>query len=330
MIQIGRPMKALLATAVLLLPGSAAPAAAQQPEACAPLDAHGTLPLHCADRPPQPDSAATVLLQRMLLRTAGKWKGFEGSFGIAFTVDTLGRVIRPTVRVLDVDSSTFAQRLPLTIARELHYRPAVRAGMPIPVAFEQRFAYRHPGDRGGDLSVPPLPPQVHESPDPRGSTVRVEWVPVASSPLPPLDDGRNRERQMDALAVAVADSGWDASASACIALLSGDRAVPATADETERLRAVRRVATPGECPETYNSGMVLFNEDGTPRERPPGAEADPYEVRVTRVVPWTEDWVVVGLTIYRSGGTETLRCVEHRPAANAWSTHCETTGRQVF
>lgn len=324
-------MKTLLATAVLVLSGTAVPAVAQLPEGCAPLDTLGTLPLHCADHPPQPDSAATVLLRQMLLRTAGKWEGFEGSFGITFTVDTLGRVTRPTVRVLEVDSSTFAQRLPLMIARELRYRPAVRAGMAIPVAFEQRFQYRHPGDRGGDLSIPPLLLQVHEFPDARGSTVRLEWVPVASAPLPPLDDGRNRERQIDALAVVLADSGWDVSTSACIALLSGDHAARATPEEIERLREVRhQIASPGECPRTYNSGMVLFNEDGTPRERPPDAGPDPYVVHVTRVVPWTKDWVVVGLTMYRSGATDTIRCVQHRPGTDRWSTHCETTGRQVF
>jgi len=162
-----RPMKTALAAVLLLMPGTSGPVAAQQPEGCAPLDSLGTLALQCADRRPQPDSAATVLLRRMLLRTAGKWAGFEGSFGIAFTVDTLGRVVRPTLRVLDLDSSRFAQRFPLMVSRELRYRPAMRAGVPIPVAFEQRFEYRHPGDRGGDLSVPPLLLQVRESADPR-------------------------------------------------------------------------------------------------------------------------------------------------------------------
>lgn len=324
-------MKMMLRIALFPLLVADVPVAAQQPQGCVPLDVHGTLPLHCADRRPQPDSAATVLLRRVLLRTAGTWTGFEGSFRIAFTVDTLGRIVRPTLQVLDLDPSQFAQRLPPLISRELRYLPALRAGVPVAVAFEQRFEYRHPGDRGGDISVAPLLMQVRESTDPRGSTVRLDWVPVADAPLPGLGADSSRARQMDALAAVLADSSWEAAATACVSLRSGDGAARADAGEIVRLRAVRqRVAAPGECPQTYGTGWVEWNEDGTERVRPPGAEPDPYIVTVTDVVPWTEDWVVVGLRVRRSAGRLTFRCVQHRAKGGRWSTRCERTSASVF
>jgi hypothetical protein len=178
--------------------------------------------------------------------------------------------------------------------------------------------------------VAPLRLQVRETEEARGSTIRLEWAPVAATPLPGLDDDLSRERQLDALAVVLADSGWEASAFACVALLSGDLTVRATPDQVERLRAVRQhVASPGKCPETYDTGWAEWNEDGTPRVRPPGAGPDPYLVAVTHVVAWAEDWTVVGLQVRRSAGTEILRC-EQQKVDGTWSTACGTTARWVF
>ncbi|MBW3570217.1 MAG: energy transducer TonB [Gemmatimonadetes bacterium] len=322
-------MKIRAVLALLLLLGWGAPADAQQPRDCAPMEAYGALPLSCADLRPQVDSAGRAFVQRLLLRQAGRWYGFQGSFQLGFVVDTAGRIVRPTLRVLDADTSTFAQRYPRVIGSEIRYLPAMRAGVPVPVEFEQRFEYRHPGDRGGDVSVPPLAVHVRETEEPRGSTIRVEWVPVAAAPLPGFNADSSRARQLEAVSVVVGNAAWDSLAFACVALLDGGGAVRLAPPELERLRRVRqRIAAPGECPETYNSGWAVFNADGSPRVRPAGAGPDPYGVAVTHVVPWTDDWVVVGLRVRRSGGTEVLRCELHRHGD--WNVRCQTTAKWIF
>lgn len=322
-------MKILPVLALLLLLGRGAPAGAQQTGDCAPMDAYGALPLDCADLRPRVDSAGRAFVQRLLLRQAGRWYGFQGSLRLGFVVDTAGRIVRPTLRVLDADTSQFAQRYPRVIASEIRYVPAMRAGVPVPVEFEQRFEYRHPGDRGGDISVPPLVVHVHETEGPTGSTIRVEWVPVADAPLPGLSADSSRARQLDAVSVAIVDAARDSLAFACVSLLEGGGSVRLAPHEVERLRRVRhRVAAPGECPETYASGWATYNADGSLRVRPAGAGPDPYGVEVTDVVPWTDEWVVVGLRVRRSGATQVLRCELHRRAD--WDVRCQTTARRIF
>jgi hypothetical protein len=177
----GRGAGALLG---LLLLG-APQVGAQQPGEGAPPDAYATLSE--AERRPQLDSAGRAWVQRLLLRNGGTWNGFQGSLRLAFTVDTAGRVRRSTLRVLHADTGRFAQRYARTLASELRYSPAMQDGAAVAVELEQGFEYRHPGDRGGDITVAPLRLQVRETEEARGSTIRLEWAPVAATPLPGLE-----------------------------------------------------------------------------------------------------------------------------------------------
>ena len=316
--------------ALLLLLAAAAPTAAQGAE-CAPLDADGTLPLHCVDVRPRLDSSAVSRVERLLLRNAGRWMGFEGGFRLVFTVDTAGRAVRRSVQVLDADTGRFARRYPPIIASEIRYSPALSGGTPVPVRFEQRFEYRHAGTGNGDATIAPRPLRRTWTDEPWGSTLRLEWLPVAPAPLPPLPADSSRERQMEALAAAIANPQWDSLAFACVRFLAQHGPARATPAEVRRLRAVRpRVAAPGRCPETYDTGLATLNADGTLRRRPRGAGPDPYVVFVTSVVPWTEDWVVVGLTVHRSAGREILRCEQHRPPDSGWRTGCQTLSRSIL
>ena len=316
---------------VVVLLGVGAPVGAQPGTACEPLDAYGTLSVACVDQRPRLDSAGIAVLQRMLLRRASRWAGFEGSFRVAFTVDTAGRASRSSLRVLHADTGRFADPYPRTVASELRYVPGMRAGLRVPVAWELQFEFAHPGDRGGDRRLPPLVVQVRQSETQEKSTVRVEWVPVATTPLTQFHADSSRARQMEAVSAVIADTDWDSLAFACVSLLYGARRARLAPEEVNRLRAVRqRVAMPGECPESYSTGWAVINPDGTLRERPAGAGPDPYRVEVNAVVPWRDDWIVVALTVRRSGGTERLRCELHRSTNDRWSPRCETTARWIF
>jgi hypothetical protein len=317
--------------AVVLVLGVGAPVAAQQDTACAPLDAYGTLPVACVDQRPRLDSAGIAVLQRMLLRRASRWSGFEGSFRVAFTVDTAGRAIWSSLRVLHADTGRFAEPFARNVVSEVRYLPGVRAGVRVPVAWEVQFEFAHPGDRGGDTLLAPLVVQVRQSESPEGSTVRVNWVPVATVRLTRFHTDSSRARQLEAVSAVIANTSWDSLAFACVSLLDGARRARLAPEEVDRLRAVRqRVARPGECPESYSTGWAVVNPDGTLRERPAGAGPDPYGVEVDAVVPWTEDWIVAALMVRRSGGTEKLRCESHRSANGRWSPRCETTARWIF
>lgn len=317
--------------AVVLVLGLGAPVAAQQGTACEPLDAYGTLPVACVDQRPRLDSAGIAVLPRMLLRRASRWTGFEGSFRVAFTVDTAGRAIRSSLRVLHADTGRFGNPYPQTVASEVRYLPGLRAGVRVPVAWELQFEFAHPGDRGGDTLLAPLVVQVRQSETPQGATVRVQWVPVAATRRTRLHADSSRARQTEAVSTVIANPGWDSLAFACVSLLDRAGRARLAAEELNRLRTVRhRVASPGECPESYSTGWALINPDGTLRERPAGAGPDPYLVEVDAVVPWTEDWIVVALTVRRSGGTEQLRCESHRSTKGRWSPRCETTARWIF
>jgi hypothetical protein len=315
-----------LALLCLVFVLAASPGLAQERAACPSSgESSDALPLACVERAPQLDSAAVVpRVERWIARLAPP-AGVSGRIRVGFEIDAYGRPVRESVRVLETTPDRLAQLYAERFARDLRFAPALRGGRPVRVGYEMELVYDHPGRDRRDAALPPVRLAVEQAQTPGGGRLALFWKPVADAPLPELPTEVSRTHQLRAISGAFGRLVWDSLAVACVSLLdNGQRGVP-TAAELEQLRAVRaRVAAPGECPETYG-GMLQVPG----RVRPPDAGPDPVIMRVTHVVPWAADWVVVWIQTYHSSAGETFRCTLHRPLGGEWLVTCESTERSL-
>ena len=313
----------------LLLLLFAPPLLAQEPIDCAVATGSSRpLPLACADTSPRLDFA-TVLprLERLVLRRT-PYTGLAGRLHLGFAVDSTGKALRDSLRVIQASPDDFARQYARHALSELRFAPATRGGRPIPVWYEMEFVYEHAGT-DPDLAKPPVALRVERTPLPRGGRIAMRWKAVADAPLPITDERLGREQQVRALGAVISELGSD-SPYACVSLLQAGRKSDPTEREIEILRARRlRIAAPAKCPPSYGGMLARFDSAGRRLVAPPGAGPDPQYLTVSKVIPWTADWMVVQVQLRQAGSGANYRCTLHRIAPEEWSAACESNGRWI-
>ena len=269
-------------------------------------------PVACADELPQPDSAAVSRLRRLLLRLHSQEGGFEGSFRASFVIDTSGKVIHNSVRVLEATSDRVAQRYANDLTRMLLFSPARLRGHPVAVSFTLEVQYQHPPYRWSDTLAPPLAPTVQITRGPWGGQLAFLWRAVATEPLRNPDESTIHQAQVSAIEEVLRRlPEADSLAYACVSLPSLPDGLSST--DLQHLIARRpRVVRPSDCPPTYGGMIQMVDSLGRPRVRPPGAGPDPYHIRVTRIIPWSEDWTVVWISEWKGSSGQEYRCAVYR------------------
>ena len=307
----------LAAFAVHLATATGGSAHAQAGNGCPP--ASGEPYTLCqVDVAPRPDLANPPPRYPAMLLQAN----VSGVVRVAFVIDSAGRILTPSLRVLHARHDLFAMSVKNAL-RSWQFTPAEEANRRVAVNYEYEFVFTVPLDsiypaeliaarRDTTGTVPRMQIGAGEPDAAAAMFTRAELLAAQRSaldglsPRPPTIDGRVRTITL------------------CLTLLEGG--APLLADDAT-IRALelpnRRVVTPTQCPRTYAS--MIYN----PRLSGPKGYIDPYIMRVERVVPWNANAVSVDIEVTHGLATSGERCVVMRDAG-AWRASCRTYRRANF
>ena len=309
-------MRTRLAAAGLIALGTQAVAA--QASACPA--AAGAPYLVCqVDQRPRPDSTNVIPRYPELLTRVGT----SGSIRFAIVVDSMGRVDTGSFAV--VESSHVLMTLAVkTAVRMWRFKPALVAGRPVGVRWEQIVSFATPPDRAplGDAqqiqedTIDGGTPRLHvgvgtPQPDAITSFTAAELLEVQRQVL-----------RLLAPAPAV-DSAGDARVTLCVNVSRGSQEDAADSGTLAALSAPgRRAVIPRDCPKSY-SGMLWT------QERPPKGYVDPYAMTVARLGAWNTTVLVMRIDVAQGAGMRAYQCWAQR-GTPTWRTQCKRIVATIY
>ena len=268
---------------------------------------------------PRPDSGNVPPTFPAMLRAAQ----VGGSARVRVVVDTTGRVVPESFKVLQSDHDLFVASLRHALVR-WRFVPATHSGRAVPDTIEQEVVFAVPREREVTLAPPRLLASTELAPG-RYRMVLGWAAPVATT----LDSAATREvalAVLDTLVSSLVPAAKVLARIVCVGTSEALKMPPLDAPALERLaRAGLGVVVTRRCPPSFASMIVQLDSSGKRVAGPPGE--DPWTIEVLNVRPYATNVALVEAVISQGTGASYYRCRSDRDEATAgrWRAVCEVS-----
>jgi len=248
-----------------------------------------------------------------------------GSVRVQFGVDTAGRVVLESIRVLQSDNDLFIASLRGALTR-WRFEPATRNGRAVPDTIEQEVAFTVPRERAVALA----PARLLASTELAAGRYRmvIGW-PAAAPVITALDSAATREvalAVLDTLVSSLVPAGRVPARIVCVGTSKELEMLPLDAAALERLaRSGLGVVVTRRCPPVLASMIAVVDSNGKTIGAPPGE--DPWMIEVLQVRRYATSIVLVEAAISQGTSTSYYRCRADYDEATAarWRAACEVS-----